>query len=58
MEERVDDASKVDGASGVEIIYPMEFKSDELDKAKSLLKEKELSVAVIIPDLFTELRWV
>ena len=58
LEERAEEASKVDGASGVEVIYPMEFKYDELDKVKSLLKEKGLAVASIIPDLFTELRWI
>ena len=58
LRERFQEASKVKGAEGLEVIYPAEFTEDQIDEFKSLLKEYKLEVAGIIVDVFTQLKWV
>ena len=55
---KFEEASKVKGAEGLEVIYPAEFKDEQLDEFKSLLKEHGLGVAGLLVDLFTGPKWI
>ncbi|MEM4488980.1 MAG: sugar phosphate isomerase/epimerase family protein [Desulfurococcaceae archaeon] len=58
LEEKFAEVSKVNGLRGVEMIYPAEFKYDEIDKVKALLKEYNLGVSGILVELFTDPKWI
>ncbi|HDJ67006.1 MAG TPA: xylose isomerase [Nitrososphaeria archaeon] len=55
---KFEEASKVKGAEGLEVIYPAEFGDEQLDEFKSLLKEYKLKVAGLLVDLFTGPKWI
>ena len=55
---KFEEASRVKGAEGLEVIYPAEFKDEQLDEFKSLLKEHGLKVAGLLVDLFTGPKWI
>jgi xylose isomerase len=57
LEEKIEGASKIKGINGIEVMYPAEFKYDEIDYFKSLIKNYGLEVAAIIVDLFGQSKW-
>jgi len=58
MEEKFERASKVEGAEGLEVIYPAEFDDENIDEFKSLLKKHGFKVSGMIVDLFTKRKWI
>ncbi|MEM2178743.1 MAG: sugar phosphate isomerase/epimerase family protein [Candidatus Methanomethylicaceae archaeon] len=58
LKGKFEEASKVKGADGIEVIYPAEFGDEQLEEFIHLLKKYNLKVAGLIVDLFAQPKWV
>lgn len=58
LEDKFTEVAKVNNLKGVEMIYPAEFRYEEIDRVKILLKEHNLEVSGILVDLFTDPKWI
>ncbi len=58
LEEKIAEAAKVKNAQGLEVIYPAEFKYNQVDKFKSLLKQYNLQISGVIVELFADPKWI
>jgi xylose isomerase len=58
LEQKMEQASQIKDIQGLEIMYPVDFKDEQLDELKSLLKEGNLKVASIIVDHFCDPKWL
>ncbi len=58
LEEKMKEASKIKQIQGLEVMYPVDFKDEEIDKFKGLLKGHNLKVASVIADHFCDPKWM
>jgi len=58
LQQKMAQVSQIKDIEGLEVMYPVDFKDEQLDELKSLLKEKNLKVASIIVDHFCDPKWL
>ena len=58
LEDKMKEASKVRQIQGLEVMYPVDFKDEEIDKFKLLLKRYNLKVVSVIVDHFCNPKWM
>jgi len=57
LEERFEQASKVNGLKGIEFHYPSEVSEENVDSTQKLLKKFNLEPVFVAPGLFGESKW-
>jgi len=57
LENRLEQASKIEGLGGIEYHYPQELSEKNVDKIKELSKSYELKIVMLGPNLFSEPKW-
>jgi len=55
---KFEEAAKVKGAKGLEVVYPAEFREEQLDEVNVLLNKHKLEIAGMIVDLFGQPKWI